>query len=227
METQQRTEEQLRAVRDSITSLEEMNFRMMVENRNPIERRNIVNQINSLRRTQDQLIQNLTMMEGPNMMDNREVLDVVSRRILTARQDLARALEGDVAFGRDPRVLIPTLENTIERLVRSRDTLLMETMRQEEREQERVREEQQEQERVLQESVRTAEEDTRLREELENRRQAEEARIAELRALPSYQEVVGRDMDLPDDDTDEELEEIAERMVGRDLLEDDEPALEA
>ena len=228
MTTLDRIGEQLRAVRASMRELEDANFRMMAENGNIRQRTALVNQINSLRSTEQQLIENARLLAPGDMLNPRETIDIVTRRIFDLRQQLGRALQGEVVFGRDPRVLVPTLENSIESLVRSRDTLLRETIALEQQQQQQQEDE--ELEEVRQASIMTAEEDARLRQEIERRREAEDARIAELRALPSYQEAVDEDRYMPvDDDTDEELEQIQERMIGRDLLEDDDndPILEA
>lgn len=229
MSTLDRIGEQLRVIRASIRELEDTNFRMMAETGNTRQRAAVVDEINSLRRTEQQLTQNAILTASPeDRMSNRELVDIITRRIFDAREELGRVLQGEVLFGRDPRVLAPTLETSIERLVRSRDTLLRETVALEQQQQQQQEDE--ELEEVRQASIMTAEEDARLRQEIERRREAEDARIAELRALPSYQEAVDEDRYMPvDDDTDEELEQIQERMIGRDLLEDDDndPTLEA
>lgn len=230
MTTLDRIGEQLRAIRASMRELEDTNFRMMAENGNIRQRTALVNEINSLRSTEQQLIESALSLTSEYAPNPRETIDIITRRIFDIRQQLGRALQGEVVFGRDPRVLVPTLENSIERLVRSRDTLLRETvaLEQPQPQPQPQQDEDEELEEVRQASIMTAEEDARLREEIGRRREAEDVRIAELRALPSYQETVDRDRDMPvDDDTDEELEQIAERMVGRDLLEDDDPILEA
>jgi hypothetical protein len=233
MTTLDRIGEQLRAIRASIRELEDTNFRMMAENGNIRQRALVVNEINTLRTTERQLTESALSLTSEYTPDPRETIDIITRRIFDLREQLGNALQGEVVFGRDPRVLVPTLENSIERLVRSRDTLLRETVAleqlQPQPQPQPQQEEDEELEEVRQASIMTAEEDARLREEIGRRREAEDARIAELRALPSYQDVVGVDRDMPvDDDTDEELEQIAERMVGRDLLEgDDDPMLEA
>ena len=229
MTTLDRIGEQLRAIRASIRELEDTNFRMMAENGNIRQRALVVNEINTLRSTERQLTESALSLTSEYTPNPRETIDIITSRIFDLRQQLGNALQGEIVFGRDPRVLVPTLENSIERLVRSRDTLLRETVALEQLQPQPQQEEDEELEEVRQASIMTAEEDARLREEIGRRREAEDARIAELRALPSYQDVVGVDRDMPvDDDTDEELEQIAERMVGRDLLEgDDDPMLEA
>jgi hypothetical protein len=230
MSTLDRIGEQLRVIRASIRELEDTNFRMMAETGNTRQRTALVDEINSLRRTEQQLTENAILTASPEdrEVSNRQLVDIITGRIFDARQELGRALQGEVVFGRDPRVLAPTLENSIERLERSRDTLLRQTVALEQQQQQQQEDE--ELEEVRQASIMTAEEDARLRQEIERRREAEDARIAESRALPSYQEAVDEDRYMPvDDDTDEELEQIQERMIGRDLLEDDDndPTLEA